>query len=68
MSMLGEERRTVVRRRYFDGALWSDIERETNLSRSGLFRCRDAAIEELAEMYGFISKVKNETDADTPKA
>jgi DNA-directed RNA polymerase specialized sigma subunit len=67
VSLLCGERQTVIRRRYFEGAGWADIENETNLSRRGLFRCRDAAIEELADMYSFLSEVKSDADADTPE-
>jgi hypothetical protein len=68
LSLLEGCRAEVLRRHYFDGATWFALEDEMNMSRSSLLNCRNAAIDELASMYNFISTIKNGEDDGKPEA
>jgi hypothetical protein len=59
VSLLGAGQASVIRRHYFDGVAWFELECELHMSRRSLFHCRDTALGELAAMYDFITKVKS---------
>lgn len=60
LSLLDEDRATVIRRCYIEQKTWAEIESELGLSQRALINRRDDGVGELAEMFGFLDRIKGE--------
>jgi hypothetical protein len=60
VSILPARQAALIRRHYFEGLTWDELESELYMTKRNLFNYRNAALDELASMYDFISKLKCE--------
>jgi predicted DNA-binding protein YlxM (UPF0122 family) len=67
VSILPERQRAIIRRHYFDGLAWYELESELLMTKRSLFNHRNAALDELTSMYNFISKLKRGGNEDVRK-
>jgi predicted DNA-binding protein YlxM (UPF0122 family) len=64
VSILPEYQAKLIRRHYFDSLTWNELEDEFGMTKRSLFNHQNAALDELASMYDFISKLKNKGIAE----
>lgn len=60
LTLLDEEQALVLRRYYIEQRPWSEVEAEFGLSQRALIKRRDDGVEELAEMFGFLGRIRRE--------
>lgn len=60
LTLLDEGKALVLRRYYLEQRSWAELEAEIHLSQRALIKRRDDAVEELAEMFGFLGRIKGE--------
>jgi len=68
VSLLDEQKAAIIRQYYFERRPWDYLENELHATRRTLQRRRDYAIDELATMYTYISKLeRNKADSTGDK-
>lgn len=60
LTLLDEGQALVLRRYYIEQKPWAEIENEFNLSQRALIKRRDDGVAELAEMFGFLGRIRGE--------
>ena len=60
LTLLDEGQALVLRRYYIEQKPWAEIEAEFGLSQRALIKRRDDGVGELAEMFGFLGRIKGE--------
>jgi predicted DNA-binding protein YlxM (UPF0122 family) len=59
ISLLDARQSDVLRRYYFDGKPWNELEDEMNLTIRALINIRNSGVNALVSMYEYIEDVKN---------
>lgn len=60
LSLLDKGQALVLRRHYIEQKPWAEIGAEVNLSQRAVSNRRDAGLDELAEMFGFLDRLRGE--------
>lgn len=60
LTLLDEGKALVLRRYYIEQKSWAEIEAEFGLSQRALIKRRDDGVGELAEMFGFLGRIRGE--------
>lgn len=60
LTLLDEGQALVLRRYYIEQRPWSEIETEFGLSQRALIKRRDEGVAELADMFGFLGRIRGE--------
>lgn len=60
LTLLDEGQALVLRRYYIEQKPWSEIEAEFGLSQRALIKRRDDGVGELADMFGFLGRIRGE--------
>lgn len=60
LTLLDEGQALVLRRYYIEQKPWAEIEEEFGLSQRALIKRRDDGVGELAEMFGFLGRIRGE--------
>lgn len=60
LTLLDEGKALVLRRYYVEQKSWAEIGAELHLSQRALIKRRDDGVGELAEMFGFLGRIKGE--------
>lgn len=58
VSQLEEKQAEVIRKYYFEGKTWGELQREMHLSPRTLLKRRDDGLDELVSIYSYVGKVK----------
>jgi predicted DNA-binding protein YlxM (UPF0122 family) len=59
ISLLDARQADVLRRYYFDGKPWNELEEEMSLTTRALINIRNSGVNALVSMYEYIEDVKN---------
>lgn len=62
VAMLSEKEAQVIRMYYFESNTWAKLQEKLGITKSTLINRRDAAINKLAKMYGYIESKMSEED------
>lgn len=60
LTLLDEGQALVLRRYYIEQRPWAEIEAEFGLSQRALIKRRDDGVGELAEMFGFLGRIRGD--------
>lgn len=60
LTLLEEGKALVLRRYYIEQKSWAELESELHLSQRALIKRRDDGVGELAEMFGFLGRIRGE--------
>ena len=58
VSQLEEKQAEVIRKYYFEGKTWPELQREMHLTPRTLIKRRDDGLDALAEIYAYLGQVK----------
>ena len=58
VSQLEEKQAEVIRKYYFEGKTWGELQREMHLSPRTLLKRRDDGLDALVSIYSYLGQVK----------